>query len=72
MANEGDLSQAAEEFDLGIALKNHTLKTQKQLPITGSCYNCREKLGPDLTFCDADCRDDYDSLQAARQRQTGR
>lgn len=35
---------------------------------TGRCHNCDETLPPAHLFCDADCRDDYEKVQAAKQR----
>ena len=35
---------------------------------TGRCYCCGEPVQPQALFCDADCREMYETEQAARQR----
>lgn len=35
---------------------------------TGRCYNCDETVPAGQLFCDADCRDDHEKAQAAKQR----
>ena len=47
------------------------LHRQPHLVADGRCHYCDEAIAPAVTFCDADCRDDYDKEQAAMRR-TGR
>lgn len=42
--------------------------TRSGLIATGRCYNCEEHVPAGQTFCDADCRDDYEKAHAAKQR----
>jgi len=35
---------------------------------TGRCFYCGAPLEPEQLFCDADCRDDYEFEQAAKER----
>lgn len=40
-------------------------RTERKLTPKGLCYNCDEPVQG--TFCDADCRDDYEYLQERRK-----
>jgi hypothetical protein len=51
-----DRAAEYELLDREIALQ----KRNPVLPATGFCHNCNEELGPELKFCNADCRDDYE------------
>ena len=55
----GDQTAAAiTEFELQCALQNR----RYEWPVTGTCYSCQEPLAAG-TFCDADCRHDYQRRQ---------
>jgi hypothetical protein len=75
MADEADMAQELEELALKHALANR--KEGVHLPPKGYCYNCDESLKPHKVgkelrhvrlFCDEACRDDWEKLQAAKQR----
>lgn len=77
MADEADMAQELEELALKHALAHR--KEGVHLAPKGSCYNCDEplkakKVGKTLQhvrlFCDEACRDDWEKLQAAKQRRT--
>jgi hypothetical protein len=56
-----DLSDTAtrrEELDRDLALRQK--KPEGPQP-TGACLNCTAALGEGLRWCDADCRDDWES-----------
>lgn len=61
-----DRAQHQEELQRAILLKNASVGPS--LPATGECHNCRASVAPGARFCDADCRDDWENEQAARQR----
>ncbi|MHB8915932.1 MAG: hypothetical protein ACYC4K_09000 [Thiobacillus sp.] len=63
MADEADRAEAAEEKFREYSLKHR----EPELIPVGACYWCDSILGSGKTFCDKDCRDDY---QAARDAQT--
>lgn len=75
MADEADMAQELEELTL-----KHALAYRKQganLNPRGFCYNCDEPLKPQklgatlrhvALFCDGECRDDWEKLQAAKQQ----
>jgi hypothetical protein len=48
-----DRAQQFLEHSLGNINKAQRLKP------CGLCYNCEEKLKAEQTFCDSDCRDDW-------------
>ena len=55
MSDEADLGNEQMELTLAAA----RLRRIPTLPFIGKCYNCEEdlKMG---TFCDTDCREDYE------------
>lgn len=55
-----DLTQ--RETDARIAEHLARVEAQK-LKVTGLCYNCDEELEAGLTFCDADCQEDYEKRE---------
>lgn len=66
MADWTDEASATTELLEKVALSN--VKNVKRLTPMGYCHNCRENLAHDLTFCDADCRDDWERVQSAKRR----
>lgn len=59
MADPADLADKAIEQHLTYALSTAKSASQKRLPV-GVCANCSEKIAKDISFCDVDCRDDYE------------
>lgn len=35
-------------------------RNRPSMPAVGACYNCGEKIGNGLLFCETACRDDYE------------
>ena len=45
------------------------LKVRKpMLTPCGACHYCGESVRGSLLFCNADCRDDHEAMEAARRR----
>lgn len=42
--------------------------TKARLPSIGRCHYCSSATEENQLFCDADCRDDYEHEQKAKQR----
>ena len=62
--NEADAAQPQEE-----AILKHALAYRKpELKFCGACYNCGESLGHGMIFCSADCREDWEKMEAAKVR----
>ena len=65
------MSEREDELEhqlMEIQLKEAMYKTQKKavtLTPVGVCYNCEETIATDRTFCDSDCRDDYEKRKKA-------
>lgn len=60
MADEIDRACAREQLDTELAIQAHATRAAEQrLTPMGECYNCGAQIPDDHTFCDADCRDDY-------------
>lgn len=64
MADLADMSDDRIELELELARS----KRNPTLIPTGYCFYCNETLGSSRLFCDADCRDDYQHEQQAKQR----
>ena len=64
MSDDADRASEREEQDREAALKR---REPELLPV-GSCYWCDSELNADRTFCDSDCRDDYQRARAAQER----
>lgn len=64
-----DQATEREIRDRELALANirASAGTQPKLTANGKCYNCAETVGDGATFCDADCRDDW-QLCTSRNR----
>jgi hypothetical protein len=65
MADEADQAQRQIEQSLEVALRNRQRSNLKSI---GRCWFCEEGLSESLLFCSADCRDDYERLEAAKKR----
>lgn len=62
--DEADMAQAQEEN----ALKTALSRRYETLRAIGYCYSCNEQLAGALRFCDRDCMEDWERVQAARRR----
>lgn len=58
-----DREQKERELAIEAARKRVAL-----MPFIGACYFCGEDLKDGRRFCDSDCRDLYQSREAARKR----
>lgn len=58
------MAQVQEES----ALKEALSRRQATLPAVGQCYSCHEQIAGALRFCDRDCMQDWERVQAARRR----
>ena len=67
MTDEADCS----DEKIAAAIQNGIDRARKQtaMPYTGECYFCGSVVRKSMRFCDADCRDDWDAEQRAKQRQ---
>ena len=64
MADEADQAQFIEQRDLALALRQrHTTLTA-----TGKCYSCDEPVPEGRKFCNRDCLDDFERIEASRKR----
>lgn len=63
MADEADLADEQTELWLGEALRR--ARAVKNPPPSPDCLNCDEPLEGRFNFCDAACRDDWETRQAA-------
>jgi hypothetical protein len=56
-----DQATEREMRDRELALQNvrASAGTMPTLTANGKCYNCDDPLADGLTFCDTDCRDDW-------------
>ena len=59
MADEIDVANDRAQQDLDTALAC-ARRHEPALAPTGFCYNCNAQLDDETTFCDSDCRDDYE------------
>jgi hypothetical protein len=60
-ADAADLTQAQ-------ALTAALRRRHATLPAVGTCYSCAEKVEGTRKFCDRDCLDDFERIEAARRR----
>jgi len=73
MADEVDIANDLQELALQQAL-NAARVGGPRLVARGACYNCDEILAPRADgqhvqlFCDGDCADDWERMQAAKAR----
>lgn len=59
MADTADLAAEREQLDTARAIEAARRRSPAAPIPCGRCYNCDEPLAEGLTFCDADCRDDW-------------
>lgn len=64
-----DRAQEREMLDRDLAI---AAARRAALPATGHCYNCEASVPPGVSFCDADCRADYERQADAWRRQGGK
>lgn len=57
-----DIATQLEEKQREVSLRYR----KPQLTACGKCYNCEEPLPETILFCDADCRDDFEKRQKAK------
>ena len=67
-ADQLDTASELEQLNIEAALAN---RTRQQLQFTGKCHNCQEPIATG-SFCDSDCRDDWEQRQyQMKQRRVG-
>lgn len=64
MSDEADLADTQEQAYLAAALA----RRQATIPAVGQCYSCGEPVEGNLRFCDHECREDWERVEAARRR----
>ena len=67
MADFADIAAEREQLDTARAIEAARRRSDLAPVPCGQCYNCDEPVGEAATFCDADCRDDWQ----ARKRLQG-
>lgn len=60
MTDELDLASDREQLERDAAIRNASAYRSNLKPC-GKCLNCGEEVASELRFCDADCRDDFQS-----------
>lgn len=67
MTDQFDRAEELEQKqrDIAMAYRKPTLKS------CGLCHSCGEDVAGTRQFCDADCRDDYERIEAAKLRNGG-
>ncbi|WP_337027167.1 hypothetical protein [Pantoea eucalypti] len=63
MSDELDQAAELEELERNIALAN---RKHPEMSFTGASYYCEEVV-PAGCFCSAECREDYERIQRAKQ-----
>lgn len=63
MSDELDQAAALEELERTIALAN---RKRSEMQFTGSCYYCEEAVSTGC-FCSAECREDHERIERAKQ-----
>ncbi len=69
MSDEADMSDGRIEAAVTEGISR--VRRQTSLRHTGECHFCGEEVAAPLTFCDSNCRDDYDAEQRAKARRGG-
>lgn len=62
--DEADAADITQQQTLAAALN----RRHANLPSVGQCYACGEPVEGSLRFCDGECRDDWERVEAARRR----
>ncbi|MDQ7982231.1 DUF2116 family Zn-ribbon domain-containing protein [Paraburkholderia sp. SARCC-3016] len=61
--------QADDCIDLALECARSAIRVVPKLPDSnGKCLNCESSIDPAQHFCDAECRDDFERIQAAKRR----
>lgn len=68
-ADESDRATALEEAEREhmVSMARAAAKNASLKPV-GTCYYCGEDVRQPRVFCDSDCADGYEKLQASRRR----
>lgn len=61
-------AQALQDQLVSNAIASAALAVERRLPWIGCCHYCAAELPQGVNFCDADCRRDYEAVQAAKKR----
>ncbi|MFT3758456.1 hypothetical protein [Thauera sp.] len=59
MPDTADIAAEREQIDTALAIEAARKRSASSPVPCGRCYNCDEFLAEGLTFCNADCRDDW-------------
>jgi hypothetical protein len=62
--DEADAAQHQEALAQQAAMR----KRHATLPAIGRCYSCDAQVEAGRKFCDRDCLDDFERIEAARRR----
>jgi len=65
--DEADAADLTREQTLALALRRRHVA----LPPVGMCYYCSEDVEGSRRFCDADCMQDWERVEAARRLRDG-
>lgn len=63
MSDELDQAAELEELERSIALAN---RKHPEMVFTGACYYCEEAVAAGC-FCSAECREDHERIERAKQ-----
>lgn len=64
-----DRATQLEELERESAMNlQRTAAERSRLKPIGLCYDCQDQIEPGATFCDQDCRDNWERRRAARER----
>jgi len=63
MADLADIASDITEQNIEIALQQ---RRHPEMAFTGACYYCEEAV-PAGCFCSAECREDYELIERAKQ-----
>lgn len=66
MPDFADLAAEREQIDTANAIAAARIPADPPPKPCGQCYNCAETVNGDATFCDADCRDDWQARKRAQ------
>lgn len=67
MADEADRADEYIETERQRQIEAARQSAQERPP-SGRCRFCKEELDPWESYCDSDCRDDFEREQAAKRR----
>ena len=66
MPDFADLAAEREQIDTALAIAAARVPAALPPKPCGQCYNCAEPVKSGVTFCDADCRDDWQVRKRAQ------